>query len=165
MATKITLITTDAKIDDMIASISKRGKSIQKDIHRTACSIVRRWHESSDVSVAVRQMNALLAAIPSMARANAFKAWVEAYATFVWDADNSCFAYHAKRTKISLDDAKAACATPFWEFKKEPEYKPMNLDDMIAALIARADKRRQDGLQDGDVVDADKIKALKAIIA
>ena len=165
MATKISLITTDAKIDDMIASISKRGKSIQNDIHRTACSIVRRWHESGDVSVAVRQMNALLAAVPSMARANAFKAWVEAYATFVWDADNDCFAYHKKRTKISLEDAKTACATPFWEFKKEPEYKPLNLDDMIAALIARADKRRQDGLQDGDVVDADKIKALKAIIA
>ena len=41
----------------------------------------------------------------------------------------------------------------------------MNLDDMISALIARADKRRQDGLKDGDSVDADKIKALKAIIA
>jgi len=165
MATKISLITTDAKINDMIASISKRGKSVQNDIHRTACSIVRRWHESGDVSVSVRQMNALLAAVPSMARVNAFKAWVEAYATFVWDTDNSCFAYHNKRTKIALDDAKAACATPFWEFKKEPEYKPLNLDDMIAALISRADKRRQDGLKEGDVLDENKIKALKAIIA
>ena len=165
MATKISLIMTDVKIDDMIASISKRGKSVQNDIHRTACSIIRRWHESGDVSVAVRQMNALLEAIPSMTRSNAFKAWVEAYATFVWDADNSCFAYHAKRTKISLEDAKTACGAAFWEFKKEPEYKPLNLDDMISALIARADKRRQDGLKDGDVVDADKIKALKAIIA
>lgn len=161
----ISLITTDAKIDELIVTIAKRGKSLQNDIHRAACSIIRRWHESGDVSVAVRQMNALLEAIPSMARANAFKAWVEAYATFVWNTEDKCFAYHAKRTKISLDDAKAACATPFWEFKKEPEYKPMNLDDMIAALIARADKRRQDGLQDGDVVDAAKVKALKALIA
>ncbi len=100
-----------------------------------------------------------------MCSADAFKAWVEAYATVVWNADNACCAYHAKRTKISRGDAQAACATPFWEFKKEPEYKPMNLDDLIAALVARADKRRQDGLKDGDVVDADKIKALKAIIA
>ena len=164
MAT-VSLIKTDAKIDELIVLIGKRGASLQKDIHRAACSIIRRWHDSNDVSVAVRQMNALLEAIPSMGRANAFKAWVEAYATFVWNADDSCFAYHAKRTKISLGDAQAACATPFWEFKKEAEYKPMNLDDLIAALIARADKRRQDGLKDGDVVDADKIKALKAIIA
>lgn len=165
MATKISLITTDAKIDAMIVSISKRGKSIQKDIHRTACSIIALWHTNGDVSVAVSKMNALLDAIPSMGRANAFKAWVEAYATFVWDVENSTFAYHPKRTKISLEDAQSACGTPFWEFIKEPEYKPMNLFDDIARLVARADKRRQDGLKDTDVVDADTIKALKAIIA
>ena len=165
MATKISLITTDAKIDDMIASISKRGKSIQNDIHRTACSIVRRWHESSDVSVAVRQMNALLGAVPSMARANAFKAWVEAYATFVWDADNDCFTYHKKRTKISLEDAKTACGTPFWEFTKEPEYKPMDLGARIFSLIAEAERRRQTGLKDGDIVEKDMVKALKDLVS
>ena len=97
MAT-VSLIKTDAKIDELIVLIGKRGASLQKDIHRAACSIIRRWHDSNDVSVAVRQMNALLEAIPSMGRANAFKAWVEASATFVWNADDSCFAYHAKRT-------------------------------------------------------------------
>lgn len=161
----VSLIKTDAKIDEMIASIGNRGKTLQNDIHRTACSIIRRWHESGDVSVAVRQMNALLEAIPSMARANAFKAWVEAYATFVWNNEDKCFAYHKNRTKISLEDAKAAIQTPFWEFKKEPEYKPMNLDDMIAALVARAEKRRLDGLKDGDSVDAEKVKALKALLS
>ena len=59
MAT-VSLIKTDAKIDELIVLIGKRGASLQKDIHRAACSIIRRWHESSDVSVAVRQMNALL---------------------------------------------------------------------------------------------------------
>ena len=165
MATKITLIKTDSAIDKMIVSIGKRGQSIQSDIHRAGCSIVRRWHDTNDVNTAVRQMNALLNAIPAMGRANAFKAWVEAYATFVWNTDDKCFTYHAKRTKISADDAKAAIQTPFWKFKPEPDYKPLNLDDAISALIARADKRRQDGLKDGDDIPSAKIKALKALIA
>ena len=165
MAVKITLIETDDAINNMIASIARRGKSVQKDIHRAGCSIIRRWHDSSDVNTAVRQMNALLNAIPAMGRTNAFKAWVEAYATFIWNTEEKCFAYHAKRTKISSDDAQKAIQTPFWEFKSEPDYKPLNLDDAINALIARADKRRQDGLKDGDNVPAEKIKALKALVA
>ena len=55
--------------------------------------------------------------------------------------------------------------TPYWEFKPETEYKPLNLDDMIYALIARAEKRREQGLKDGDVVPSDKIKGLKALVA
>jgi hypothetical protein len=158
-------VKTDEQIDALISSIDKRGKSVQQDIHTAACAIIRRWHDSSDVSAAVRQMNALLAAIPAMSRANAFKAWVETYATFVWNTDDKCFAYHAKRTKISFDDAQSAIQTPFWEFKKEADYKPLNLPDMIASVIARAEKRRQDGLQDSDDVPSDLIKSLKALVA
>ena len=41
----------------------------------------------------------------------------------------------------------------------------MNLSDMISALVARAEKRRQDGLQDSDDVPQDMLKALKAIVS
>jgi len=76
-------VKTDEQIDALISSIDKRGKTVQQDIHTAACAIIRRWHDSSDVSAAVRQMNALLAAIPAMSRANAFKAWVETLLSFV----------------------------------------------------------------------------------
>ena len=158
-------VKTDDQIDATTASIANRGVKMQDDIHTCGCAIIRRWHDTSDVSKAVKQMNALLVAIPAMGRANAFKAWVEAYATFVWNTDDKCFAYHKARTKISFEDAKAAIHTPFWEFKPEPDYKPMDLDAMIAALIKKAEKRRDDGLTDKDVVPSDKIKALKAIVA
>ena len=68
-------VKTDNQIDAGIASIAKRGVKMQDDIHTCGCAIIRRWHDTSDVSKAVKQMNALLVAIPAMGRANAFKAW------------------------------------------------------------------------------------------
>ena len=153
---KITLIKTDVAIDKMIASIASRGSKLQADTHRVLASIAVRWHDTNDVTVAVRQVNALIEGLPSGWRSNAVKAW---------DTDEKCFVYHKNRTKISKDDARAAMDTPYWEFKPETEYKPLNLDDMIYALIARAEKRREQGLKDGDVVPSDKIKGLKALVA
>jgi len=162
---KITLIKTDVAIDKMIASIASRGSKLQADTHRVLASIAVLWNETNDVTVAVRQTNALLDSLPSGWRSNAVKAWVESFLTFVWDTDESCFVYHKNRTKITKSDARAAIDTPYWEFKPEPEYKPLNLDDMIHALIARAEKRRQDGLKDGDSVPSDMVKKLKAVVA
>lgn len=162
---KITLIKTDVAIDKMIMSIASRGSKLQDDTHRVLASIAVRWHDTNDVTVAVRQINALIESLPSGWRTNAVKAWVESFLTFVWDTDEKCFVYNKNRTKISKDDARAAMDTPYWEFKPESEYKPLNLDDMIYALIARAEKRREQGLKDGDIVPSDKVKALKALVA
>ena len=83
----------------------------------------------------------------------------------MWSVDEKCFVYHKNRTKITEDDARACIDNPYWDFKKESEYKPMNLSDMISALVARAEKRRQDGLQDSDDVPQDMLKALKALVS
>lgn len=161
----VTLITTDAKIDDMITSIGKRGTKLQNDTHRVLASLAVRWHKTGDVTVAVRQVNALLDNLPSGWRSNAVKAWSEAYLGLVWSTDDKCFVYHKNRTKINEADARACIDNPYWDFKKESEYKPMNLSEMISALVARAEKRRQDGLQDSDDVPQDMLKALKAIVS
>ena len=162
---QVTLIATDAKIDDMIKSIANRGTKLQGDMHRVLASLAVRWHETGDVTVAVRQVNALLDAVPSAMRANAIKSWTEAFLGFVWSTEDKCFVYHKNRTKITKTDARACIDTPFWDFAPEPEYKPMNLSDMISALVARAEKRRQDGLQDSDDVPQDMLKALKSIVS
>ena len=77
-------IKTDEKIVDMITSIAKRGGSLQKDIHRAACSILNRWCVTEDVSTATKHMNMLLDALPVMVRSNAFKDWGVHMAGLVW---------------------------------------------------------------------------------
>ena len=85
---QVTLIATDAKIDDMIKSIANRGTKLQGDMHRVLASLAVRWHETGDVTVAVRQVNALLDAVPSAMRANAIKSWTEAFLGFVWSTED-----------------------------------------------------------------------------
>ena len=80
-------IKTDAQVLTAIASIAKRGGSLQKDIHRAACSILNRWCESEDVSTAAKHMNMLLDALPVMVRSNAFKDWGVHMAGLVWSED------------------------------------------------------------------------------
>jgi microsomal dipeptidase-like Zn-dependent dipeptidase len=106
-------IKTDEKIIETIASIAKRGGSLQKDIHRAACSILNRWCVTEDVSTATKHMNMLLDALPVMVRSNAFKDWGVHMAGLVWSEDDT-FAYHAKRTKITVEQVQAAKAKPFW---------------------------------------------------
>ena len=162
---KITLIKTDVAIDKMIASIASRGSKLQADTHRVLASIAVRWHDTNDVTVAVRQVNALIEGLPSGWRTNAVKAWVESFLTFVWDTDEKCFVYHKNRTKISKDDARAAMDTPYWEFKPESEYKPTNTPNELMALIAKADRTLERGLKEGDVVPSSLVKSLKALVA
>ena len=158
------LYNTDEMIHKAIASVLKRGVSLQKDIHVVACSILRVWNTSGDVSKAVSQTNALVEAMPGMSRKNALKSWVEAHAGFVWNTDENQFVYNAKRTKIADDDVRQGIDTPFWDFKPEPEYKPFDLEKVLDAVIDRADKRVKDGVKKSDNIKSDRLKALKTLI-
>lgn len=156
---------TDAAIDAAIESILKRGKSLQNDIHKASCSILRQWFDSGNVATAVRQTNKLVGAMPDMARSNALKAWFESFAGFVWNKDEKHFVYRPDATKIAEERVKAAIAEPFWAFSPEPDYKPMNIDAMIEAIVKKARQRRQKGLKEGvDYVPEEKLKALEALL-
>ena len=158
------LYITDELIDKAIASVFKRGVSLQKDIHVVACSILRVWNTSGDVSKAVSQTNALVEAMPGMSRRNALKSWVEAHAGFVWNADENKFVYNAKKTTIADSDVRQGIDVPFWDFKPEPPYKPFDLDKTLDAVIDRANKRIKDGVKKEDNIKSDRLSALKTLI-
>jgi len=159
-------IKTDAEVLTSIASISKRGGQLQKDIHRTACSILNRWAVTEDVSTATKHMNMLLDALPVMVRSNAFKDWGVHMAGLVWSEDDT-FVYHAKRTKITVDQVKAAKAKPFWEFKPEAAYKPTDADAMFLSLIEGLDRKAKKGIDPdkGDKMSDAQVAYLKQAYA
>jgi len=158
------LYITDELINKAIASVFKRGVSLQKDIHVVACSILRVWNTSGDVSKAVSQTNALVEAMPGMSRKNALKAWVEAHAGFVWNTDENQFVYNSKRTKIADDDVRQGIDTPFWDFKPEPEYKPFDLKKLLNAMIDKTDKVVKKGVKKEDNIDTDLLASLKLCV-
>jgi len=159
-------IKTDEKIIETIASIAKRGGSLQKDIHRAACSILNRWCVTEDVSTATKHMNMLLDALPVMVRSNAFKDWGVHMAGLVWSEDDT-FAYHAKRTKITVEQVQAAKAKPFWEFKPEPKYQPTDADAMFLSLIESLERKAKKGVDPdkGDKMSDAQIAYLKQAYA
>jgi len=158
------LYITDELINKAIASVLKRGVSLQKDIHVVACSILRVWNTSGDVSKAVSQTNALVEAMPGMSRKNALKSWVEAHAGFVWNTDENQFVYNSKRTKIADDDVRQGIDTPFWDFKPEPEYKPFDLEKLLNAMIDKTDKVVKKGVKKEDNIDTDLLASLKLCV-
>jgi len=158
------LYITDELINKAIASVLKRGVSLQKDIHVVACSILRVWNTSGDVSKAVSQTNALVEAMPGMSRKNALKSWVEAHAGFVWNTDENQFVYNSKRTKIADDDVRQGIDVPFWDFKPEPEYKPFDLEKLLNAMIDKTDKVVKKGVKKEDNIDTDLLASLKLCV-
>ena len=158
-------IETDAKIVETISSIANRGGNLQKDIHRVACSILNRWCVSSDAATAAKHMNILLDAIPVMVRTNAFKAWGENMAGLVWAKD--VFAYDSKRTKITVKQVQAAKAKPFWDFKPEPKYTPVDADQAFLKFIEGLERKAKKGIDPdkGDKMSDAQIVYLKQAYA
>lgn len=162
--TTVSFFKTDEQIDKALEDIRKKGVSFQNLVHKTGCSILRRWHADGNVGKAVRDINRLVEAMPGASRVNALRAWVETFAGFIFNTEDKVFVYDSKRTKIAADAVKGAIAEPFWQFKPEPEYKPLDLHKALAALVKKAEDRRKAGLKDGDNIPADELAKLKAML-
>lgn len=141
-----------------IASIKNRGESVQMDIHRFLCAILERWTVTGDVRPMVKYVNLLLAELPKGIRSNAIKAWVEVHMGLIWAVDgenkNTFVAGKRKVKDVQLKDAQNE---RWFEFKAEPDYKPMDFDKMFAALMTRAGKADP---EKGDAVDTGLVQAL-----
>ena len=141
-----------------IASIKRRGETVQMDIHRFLCAILERWTITGDVRPMVKYVNLLLAELPKGVRSNAIKAWVEVHMGLIWAVDgenkNTFVAGKRKAKDVQLKDAQNE---RWFEFKAEPDYKPMDFDKMFAALMSRAAKADP---EKGDAVDKGLLEAL-----
>lgn len=128
---KVEILTTAAKVNEAIAKISKAGKAFEKLIHSAACSVLYHADKHGDITLA----NKLIEALPNMARKNALRDWLMAYGKFAYDATNKAMIYDKTKTT----DQSAAEAEPFWTFKPEAAYKPLDLMAEIKRLVAKID--------------------------
>lgn len=152
MAKQVKLTLLDgAGIDKTIVSIAKRGKAMDNDIHLVACSIVAHIEKHGDITKVEKLVNAM----PQASRKSALKDWFLVMAKVSYDMKNKAFVFDKAKVTMQED----AEATPFWEFKPEPEYKPFDIQASINAIIAKATK----AMERGEKVPEATVEALRKL--
>ena len=155
---------TDAMIEKDIVAVKSKVRTVNNAIQSVLTKVMLRWHQSGDVGTACRFMNTLVLELDGTAvRNNAIKSWIEAYCGFNWvkgDDGKSLFTYNKKRSKVSYDEVVTAHQNMWSTFTKEPDYKGMNLDDVIAKLIIQVEKKLEKP-NELDNINLETYKALK----
>lgn len=157
-------------IDKGIESVAKRSTKLREDIHKLAVSVLVRWNETGDAKTAAAKASALLASVDKY-KAQAIVNWFSVYAGFTYSTETSDFSY--TETKIELEVKKGAiyvngddkALEPYWKVTPPKAPQPFDLPSKLQNLIAQAEKRREKGLQEGDEIPADVLKAMKAALA
>ena len=157
------MYTSADAIEKAITSIGNRSKTIQQDVHKAACSILLQWHITGDVRPVASQFNRLIAALGEGMRANALRSWVETFGMQAYNPEDKLFV-KGKATKIKEDDVKASIQEPWYSFKPEPAYKPMDFDALLVSIIKRTETRVEKGLTKDDNINLDHLAALKKIV-
>lgn len=142
-------------INKAIGSIGTRGKKLDADIH--VCAVSCLWYVGKHGQIT--PLNDLIKALPKGFRANAVKAWAETFGSVSYDTEAKAFKYNkAKETDL----VKAEEITP-WEFKPEPDYKPVNLPELLAKLVNRAENQAQNE-DSRDHIPAELLAKLRELV-
>jgi hypothetical protein len=151
-----------------VADINKRGVALQLDIQKYLVAVAARWTETGDVRPAVDRINMLIdkKALFKGVRRNAILTWVEAMLGFeyITDGDHKD-KFHANKAKASgFELADLTKQENHWyQFAPEPEYKPLDLNILLKALVEKAEKRAKTA-KASDNIPADQLAALKALV-
>jgi hypothetical protein len=116
---KITLVVGATNITSRLAALKTVMANAQAETHVLACSILSHVGKHRDV----RLVTTMLESLGDMVRKNAVKSWFEAHGPVKFD-DKGAISFDKSRP---LQLAKAM-GTPFWKFKPEAEYQPLQMD-------------------------------------
>jgi hypothetical protein len=128
---KLVLIEGEKAIAKALDSIKARGASLQKDCHTAACSVLQHVGKHKDIRLVTR----LLESMPDMTRKNAVKAWFEFFGPIAF-TDKGEIKYAAEKP-VQLG---AAMGKPFWSFKPEAAYIPLEVGKAFDSFIKRLEK-------------------------
>ena len=120
---RFVLIESEAKINAVIATISKNGQKLDTLVHQAAVSCLKHIDMHHNVTV----MTKLVDALPASARKNALRDWALAFGKLGWDEDAECFTY-AKDKATMLEEAMI---TPYWKYKPEAKYVPFDINKAL----------------------------------
>lgn len=148
-ATLVKFVSHDSKeVNKQIASISKRSSGLRKDIAIAAASVVCHAVVHGDVTLSDK----LIKAMGDGWRLNALREWFIAFGPFVYNESDKVFNLDkAKRTELKKEyDADRTkfvtklVAEPFYDFKPEPEFKPIDIPAMLKRALKQAEKAAND---------------------
>jgi hypothetical protein len=125
--TTMKLYTTAAEIDHACVRFHRVGNVLQSEAHKIACSVLRHVGEHGDVRVVAK----FLASFPDMSRVNAVRAWFEEFGPVAFEANKATFV-KGKATRLGN-----AMELPFWKFKPEEAYKPVDAAAELERLIKK----------------------------
>lgn len=149
------MIEGTANINKLIASISVRTKKLEGDLHIAAVSTLNHAGLHGDITLA----NNLLGAMGESQRKNALRGWFLAFGKFKWSEEDKALAYD--KTKQSM--VEEAIITPFWTFKPEAEFKPLDVAGSLLSFINRATSAQAKGQQFTEDEQA-AINAVRALV-
>lgn len=130
VASAMPLLVGVKAIETALMSIAKRGAELQHDTHVAACSVLQHVGKHSDV----RLIESLLTAVPDMTRKNAIRAWFEEFGPVMFEDEKAVFV-KGKRTLVG-----DAWAKPFWSFKPEEKYVPLDLAAAFKSFVKKLEK-------------------------
>ncbi len=141
------ILTDVAVINKAIASIAKRGKQLDKDIHIAGVSCINHASVHGDTTL----LDKLVQALPKGARKNAFVEWTLAYAQVrllnPQDKNEAARIKAGALFKLDRDrtlDIDGAMATSWVEFKPEPDVLTVfDLQGAVAQLVKKYNSANQ----------------------
>lgn len=144
-----------AALNKEIKLIAAAGVKLEARIWRAMLSCG--WHIKQDNQTT--PLNTLLESMGKGMRVNACRAYAETFFAVEYDTETKKMKF--KRDKTT-DLAGAARKSPF-EFKPEPDYKPLNLPEALRRLLTQAEKHAETG-DPRDLIPSDMLIKLRSLV-
>lgn len=153
------IIKDTALLTKAIKSIKTTEAKLDGLVHQAAVSCLWQVAEHGNTT----PLQTLVDSLSKRNRINALLAWAEQYGAVRYDEK----AKQLKFAKGKDTDLEGAIAQPFWLFKPEAAYKPVDLNVLLAQLIKKAEQALATEAEDDTVtkskIDLDTLAKLKAL--
>lgn len=161
-AKRLILIQGAAAINKEIAAYGKAAAKMDVRLHILAVSCIVHSAQHNDPDTMTRMIDAL----GKSQRKSALVAWTLAYGAFKQDETGKLVYDKTRRdTVLSDENIKAAEAEPFWDFMPDPVYRQFDLNALLQRALKQAEAALARSEQDESLIPADKLAALRAIVA
>jgi hypothetical protein len=130
-ASALKLVEGVGAITKRLSALKVTMASAQTETHLLACSVLAHVGKHKDV----RLVTTLLESVGDMVRTNAIRSWFESHGPVKFD-DKGAISYAAERpTQLAK-----AMGTPFWKFKPEEAYKPLEIGKSFDRWVKALEK-------------------------
>lgn len=127
-----------------IASIAKRGKALDADVHQVACSTLVHVREHGDYTL----IEKLIRALPAQSRHKALAYWYNHFAKGAMVVEVSKAGVKVKLSKERTPEmfrVDEAVETPFWSLTTEKDVEPLTIAQWLKRIERMAQYEAKEG--------------------